>query len=261
MTAARYALGLLLALSGFAASAQGLDEARELYRQGSFIEAAEAARALATPPALALAARALLVEAAYVAPPDEARALLVRANGLAEAALARNPDTIEALLQKAVAQGYLARLEGPVAAHFAGRASAARRLIDHALALAPDNPWAHALLGGWHGEIICRAGRFFGKTFYGASQKEMRRQFALARRLLPGNPVLSFEYAKALICRRAAKNRAEARAALAVALAARPQNAFQALVITRARRLDAALAAPGARRVRAVLRQIEPFLP
>jgi hypothetical protein len=261
MTAARYALGLLLALSGFAASAQGLDEARALYRQGRFIEAAAAAGAVGTPPALALAARALLVEAAYVAPPEKAQAILIRANELAGTALARNPDTIEALLQKAVAQGYLARLEGPVAAHFAGRATGARRLIDHALELAPDNPWAHALLGGWHGEIICRAGRFFGRTFYGASQKEMRRQFALARRLLPGNPVLAFEYAKALVCRRAVKTRAEARAALAVALAAKPQNAFEALVIACARRLDAALAAPGARRVRAVLREIEPFLP
>jgi Regulator of microtubule dynamics protein 1-3 len=163
-------LGLVTAEPALA-SAAGLDEAETRYAQGDMAGAASVARSLATAKGFALAARATLVEAIYLSPDGDKQALVERAAADAEAALAHDPNYVDAQLQLAIALGQLADLEDPLSAHVNGYAKRGKALIDRALAFDPDNEWAHALLGMWHLRIVQRAGDALAASLYGASRK------------------------------------------------------------------------------------------
>jgi hypothetical protein len=150
--------------------AADLGDAEARYEQGDMAGAATLARALATAEGFALAARATLVEAIYLTPDADKQALVERAAADAEAALARDPDYVDAQLQLAIALGQLADLEDPLIAHVHGYARQGKALIDRALALDPDNAWAHALLAMWHLHIVARAGDALAASLYGASR-------------------------------------------------------------------------------------------
>jgi hypothetical protein len=151
--------------------AAGLGDAEARYEQGDMAGAAALARSLASAKGFALAARATLVEAIYLSPDADKQGLLERAAADAEAALARDPDQVDALLQLAIALGQLGELEDPVTAHLNGYARQGRALLDRALALHPDNAWARALLGMWHLRIVERAGDALAANLYGATRK------------------------------------------------------------------------------------------
>jgi hypothetical protein len=153
------------------AAAAGLDEAETRYEQGDMAGAAALARSLASAKGFALAARAMLVEATYLSPDVDKQALVEQAAADAGAALARNPNYVDAHLQLAIALGQLADLENPLSAHVNGYARQGKALIDRALALDPDNEWAHALLGMWHLRIVQRAGDALAASLYGASRE------------------------------------------------------------------------------------------
>ena len=151
--------------------AAGLDDAEARYEQGDMAGAASLARALASAKGFALAARATLLEAIYLSPDADKQALVERAAADAEAALVRDPNYVDAQLQLAIALGQLADLEDPLSAHVNGYAKQGKALIDRALALDPDDAWAHALLGMWHLRIVARAGDALAASLYGASRK------------------------------------------------------------------------------------------
>jgi hypothetical protein len=151
--------------------AAGLGDAEARYGRGDMAGAAAVGRSLASAKGFALAARATLVEAVYLSPAADKQALVEQAAADAEAALARDPRHVDAHLQLAIALGQLAELEDPLSAHVNGYASRGKALIDQALALDPDNPWAHALLGMWHLRIVARAGDALAASLYGASRK------------------------------------------------------------------------------------------
>ena len=151
--------------------AAGLGDAEARYEQGDMAGAATLARALASAKGFALAARATLVEAIYLSPDADKQALVERAAADAEAALVRDPNHVDAQLQLAIALGQLADLEDPLSAHVNGYAKQGKALIDRALALDPDDAWAHALLGMWHLRIVARAGDALAASLYGASRK------------------------------------------------------------------------------------------
>jgi hypothetical protein len=152
------------------ATAGGLDDAEARYEQGDMAGAAAVARSLASAKDFALAARATLVEAVYLSPDADKQALVERAAADAEAALARDPNHLDAHLQLAIALGQLADLDDPVSAHLNGYAEEGKALIDRALTLDPDNAWAHALLGMWHLRVVARAGDALAARLYGASR-------------------------------------------------------------------------------------------
>ena len=167
--------GFLIALcvvSGAVAptAAAGLDEAETRYEQGDMAGAASLARSLASAKGFTLAARATLVEAIYRSSDADKQALVEQAAADAAAALARDPNHVDAQLQLAIALGQLADLEDPLSAHVNGYAKRGKALIDRALALDPDNEWAHALLGMWHLRIVQRAGDALAASLYGASR-------------------------------------------------------------------------------------------
>ena len=156
-TARRVLLALALLIgAGAAAHGQDLRQAHTLYDQGAMLKAADLARGFGTADGYALAAQATLVAAIYQVPgrPDET--LLRQAAVDARAALTLDPDDVQALLRLAVALGYIDESH-PIDAHLNGTAHEGKALLDRALALAPDNAWAHGMLGVWHLRIVKHA--------------------------------------------------------------------------------------------------------
>ena len=157
------------------AAAGGLDDAEARYGQGDMAGAAAVARSLASAKGFALAARATLVEAVYLSPDADKQALVERAAADAEAALARDPATSMPISSWRSRSGSWPSWRTRVSAHVNGYARRGKALIDQALALDPDNAWAHALLGMWHLRIVARAGDALAASLYGASREPASR--------------------------------------------------------------------------------------
>ena len=148
-----------------------IGEAEARYEQGDMAGAAALARSLNSAEGFALAARATLVQAAYLSPAGAKQALFELAAADAAAALARDPERVDAHLQLAMALGHLAELEDPLSAHVGGYAREGKALLERALALDPGNGWAPALLGIWHLRIVARAGDALAERLYGARRE------------------------------------------------------------------------------------------
>jgi tetratricopeptide (TPR) repeat protein len=230
----------LALMSIMPAAASDLEAARAAFARGDFAETAALARPLATTESLTLAARAGLAEGDFVAPPSARRQLFLQAESDARAAIARNPQNTEGHLYLALALGFLGRMDGSIAAHFAGYAEEARAHIDRALFLDPDSAWAHALSGGWNLEIV-RDGGMVGETIYGASLDKGVAAYRRALELESGNTAIAYQYALQLLALGGAPHRAEALRALANALKPKSENAVELLARRRAQRLKLAL--------------------
>lgn len=248
---------ILILATGGAAGAGSYREAAALYDAGRFEEAAMVAERLETAAGDALAARAFLLQAAYLAGEGEDVVLLERGQAAAERALDRDPDNVEAMLHLVIALGYRSRLEKPMAAHDAGYARRARGLLKRARKTDPDNPWVWATWGGWHGEITRSAGDFLAGFFYGASAREARESFERAIALAPDNPAIRVEYAKVLLGMGEAY-RKEARDMLDEAAHIPPRNAFEKLIRDQGARLMEAMGA-GDNALKAALHAVTPF--
>jgi tetratricopeptide (TPR) repeat protein len=181
---------ILLAIS-VGAAADGLPRAEALYEAGEMREAAATARTLGSAEAYSLAAKASLVEAVYQADDGERTALLEQAIRDAKEALALNPQSVDARLHVAIALGHLAE-DDIVGAQMNGYVEEGKRLIDQALALAPDDPWAHGLLGMWHLQVVRHAGRTLAGSLYGADPRTGLAQCEKALAMAPRDLAIRF---------------------------------------------------------------------
>jgi len=213
------------------------------YQAGRFIEAADAAARLPGPDDRALAARALIAECVVTAPNCDID-LVDRAQDNALAALAADPTNVEARLQLAMAIGIKGRRAGLAEALRFNYAGQGKRLVDQAVTLAPDEPWAWALLGGWNLEIVRRGGRIGGR-FYGASIAKGAAAFDRARALAPDDPAIGLHYAAALLGIDPIRYADRARAILAAASNAPAPDAFSRRMRDEARRVALVMADQG----------------
>ena len=179
--------------------AAGLDEADRLYRAGNMLEAARVARAVGSADGYALAAKAALVDALYLAPDHERPALLQQAADDADRALELEPDHVGAMLRLAVTLGHIAELEDLVSAHVKGYGRQGRELLERALALRPDDAWANGLLGIWHLQVVSHGGAMLAESLYGASEAEGRRLCTRALQLEPDATSIRFGCARSLL--------------------------------------------------------------
>lgn len=194
----RLLIVLLLAVGlGAPAHGQDLAEAHALYDRGVMLKAAELARGFGTADGYALASQSTLVAAVYQRQGRD-HALLQQAAADARAALALDPDHVAALLQLALAIGYMAE-EDPVGAHLNGSAHEGKALLDRALALAPDNAWAHGMLGVWHLRLVKYAGPLLAQSLYDASVDRGRERCAEAASLAPDDLAMRFGCAISLL--------------------------------------------------------------
>lgn len=253
MFAKRASLLLFLVLALPAEASEGLEAALDACARGEFREAASLARELRTSEGMALAARAELAEGDFLAPRSSRRSDFEHAARDAREAVALDPQNPEGHLYLALALGFLGRLDGSVVAHFAGYAEEAREHIDQALALAPMNPWANALLGGWNLEIV-RNGGAIGESLYGASVEKGIAAYRHALALDPGNAAIAYQYALQLVALGGDSRRAEARRALAGVLESDPNDASKILAHRRNEQLRFALDMRDEARLRGILR-------
>jgi hypothetical protein len=250
VTAWLLALGLALGGAVAPAAAAGLGEAEALYQQGEMAEAASMARSLDSAEGFTLAAKATLVQAAYLSPQPEKQALFELAATDAKEALALDPKEVDAHLQLALALGYLAEMEDPISAHVNGYAKDGKAMLDQALALDPGNQWARALLGIWHLRIVQRAGDTLAQSLYGASREtgiELCSQTTAERR---GALALRYGCAVALIELDPDQFADPAGRTLAAIEAAKAEDAADGLVQAEAARVLEAIKSGGFRRPR-----------
>jgi hypothetical protein len=237
---------LFLGLAAAPAAADPPGAALRSYAAGNFLAAADLAEAHRSPDSLAFAARALMAECIVSSGGARTDALADRAETAARTALALDPQSVEARLQYAIALGVRGRRASLSDAWRHRYAPRGRDLIEEAIDLAPNNAWAHALLGGWNIEVIRRGGRA-GAMAYGARERAGINAFERARRLAPGDPMIALHFAIALIDLDAEHYSDRAASLLAIAAAAPPRDAFEAHALARAARLAGALETDGPR--------------
>jgi tetratricopeptide (TPR) repeat protein len=191
---------LLLPLLGTPVDAGDLlDEARQLFERGNMIEAARLAREEGSADGLALAAKATLVDAVYVAPEAARMGLLDQAGNAAREALALDPDHVDALLGLAMVLGHKAELGDPMSAYMSGEAEEGRALIERARSFAPDDAWPVGLLGIWHLQVVRHAGDALAGSLYDASREEGMRLCERALTTDPGATPIRFGCARSLL--------------------------------------------------------------
>lgn len=204
------------------------DQAADLLRRGEFEAAARVGQGSGTAAGNAVAAKALLILGAYELPAGQRVVAIHEAEQAARRALETDPDNVDAMLHLVVALGYRARIEGKAAARREGYGGTAKRLLDEAARLSPDDPWVQAISGGWHAEVVAVGGPL-GAFLFGASMKKAHAAFSRAIALDPDNPGLRVEYAKAMLFvdRDLAAAAAEQ---LEAAAACPPRDAFEAIL-------------------------------
>ncbi len=177
-------LGLVLFVLAGRAHAGAL----EAYQRGDYRQAIALGQAEGTARSLVLAARAHLVRVDLglsAAPRAEIEAALKAA----QRAEQLDPGNAEAHLLQASAYGYLGRRIGKWKSFARGLAPKALRQISAAIAIAPRSPWAYAMLGIWHLEIVRRGGAF-GARMTGASAEDGARDCAYAAAAAPDDAAL-----------------------------------------------------------------------
>ena len=192
------------------AGAQSIEEARAVYTEGRFTEAADLARALDTSEGYALAANSLAIYGYYMAPDSEKAGLFKQAAELARKAIRLDTANPEAHLQLAHAMGRRAQAIGILKALTDGYASQIRDAIQEALRLDPDRAAAHLSFAAWHAGAVSNGG-FFAGLLYGANEEDALAHFERALELAPQEKIVLLEYALGLLSLDAIGNHAMAR--------------------------------------------------
>lgn len=179
-------------------SSENYLRALQLYTKGKYRDAARLAQGTGSSRGLALAARATLAHSTLLDEENTRLPVIRQAESLARAAIKKDRTNAEAYRLLAICLGEIARTKPAIENFLDGSASEAKAAIDRAMALDPQSPWAHAVLGGWHAEIVAIAGPILARDILGASREAAISAFETATALEPDNPVLHYEYALAL---------------------------------------------------------------
>lgn len=251
----RAIISLFILCLGFSVQAQSFAEAEKAFAQGDYEQAVALGRALGNADGYALAARANLVIAAYLEKDrDKALTILQAAVDDAEHALHNNPQHIEGQLQKAIALGYQARINRSTSL-----ARDVHELIDKVLTQDPQNDYALATLGGWHGESVATVGGFLARLSTGARKSEFVDAFEAALKADPHNPATRSYYARLLLDIGGSKFRDRAAEVLAEAINIPPRNAFEVMMLTQAITLNEALKTGDKKALKERVKDFTPF--
>jgi tetratricopeptide (TPR) repeat protein len=205
--------------------------------------------------ACALAARATLTVAAYQTNNRaQAEKLISTAITDANTALAQTPNHVEATLQGAIALGYSAKL-----AQSPGIAKEAKKLMDRAVQLAPNNGFAAIALAGWNGESVADIGSFLAGTVLGAKKETAIKYYEQALKLDPASPSFPVFYAFNLYRLDDKKYAARVTQLLGTAVTLKPRDGFEAMNIAHARDVLSALKSGDSKRAKTLIKQYQPF--
>lgn len=208
------------------------------YVAGDYDGAVEQSVALGGAGNLTLAARSLNSLAYFGDSRKSNRETANWAFNLAERAAKLDPSFTQAQLEAAIGLSLRAANMSPprvLALNLPGRA---RKHLDAALALAPEDVWALSTSAAWR-MGVARKG---GGSVFGADPEVGHAEFMKARGLAPENVVVAYECARALIASDREEWRATGLEALAVATSGAPESAFEEGVQDLAREFEAAIA-------------------
>ena len=211
------------------AGAQSIEEARTVYTEGRFMEAADLALVLDTSEGYALAANSLAIYGYYIAPDNEKEGLFRRAEELARKAIRLDAANPEAHLQLAHAMGRHVQVIGMLEALSEDYASQVRDAIQEALRLDPDMAAAHLSLGAWHAGAVS-AGGFLAGLLYGANEEDALAYFERALELAPQEKIVLLEYALGLLSLDADDNHGKAHDLLERAIKLQSKDAHDRII-------------------------------
>lgn len=167
--------------------------AYQLYRAGKYADAMKAGSSENTARGFALAAASAIGDAAEHIPP--CLPCVQRAEDYAKKAIAADPKQAEGYIFYAVALGLDSHIIGTMSALNRGYGSLAKKEIDTAVQLAPNNGRALGTLGGWNLEVVRGAGSMLASMSYGASASKGIDAFNKAIAADPKDIVLHYQYA------------------------------------------------------------------
>jgi len=255
---ATFALAIALAVGTAGALAHVPDGATSAFEAGKFTQAAILAEKDGDADALAFAAMARIADA--VSREDGfCASCLLQAEAIAKAAIKRDPNLADGYVQLAVAVGFRARQMNLLDAQAEGFAEMARAALDRALELDPSNNWARASLGGWHLEIVYRAGPAFASILFGANEDDGLAHFRKALAAEPDSLLLHYHFALSILAVDPDAFRAEAAAMLTRGLSDPRADAMTRLMRPRARELQKLLAAGGDEEIERLVRRFQGY--
>lgn len=185
---------LPLVLTLLSAPAFATEPARNLLHGGYYEDARTAALAEDTVDGLNAAAEVMAAEIMLMRV-DDAKDHAKDAIKLADRALKRDPDNVEALFMRALHTGFRTRSSSALAIVMKGLIGDTYGAIETFEAAAPDDPRADALYGAWHLGIV----RAAGDGRFGASLGEGLAHYDRAVAAMPTDIVVMGNYAFALI--------------------------------------------------------------
>jgi tetratricopeptide (TPR) repeat protein len=269
---------LSIAALAFSSASSFASTADEAFKAGQFVQAATTARSdcLAqieqmktrrapaeelsalkqqASDACALAARATLTVAAYQATNrTQAEKLISVAIADANKALEQTPNHVEATLQGAIALGYSAKLQ-----QSPGIAKEAKKQMDLALQLAPNNGFATIALAGWNGESVADIGSFLAGTVLGAKKETAIKYYEQSLKLDPASPSFPVFYAFNLYRLDDKKYAARVTQLLGMAMTLKARDGFEAMNITHAKDVLSALKSGDSKRATMLIKHYQPF--
>lgn len=189
--------GLTLSLAA-PTYANDVAKVRTLIQSGDYTAAHDTAVEIESADALALAAESLARQV-MLGEVEKLKKTSKEARDLAEAALEIDPTHQNARLQYAITDGFVARLTGDVSAWMKKLPQKSFAKIEAYRADFPDDPRGDALLAAWHLGVIRKAGISNGAKWFDASLEEGKRLYEGAMLASPNDPVITMNYAFALI--------------------------------------------------------------
>jgi tetratricopeptide (TPR) repeat protein len=256
----KWCVAVLPVLLASAAHAAIPSKAQLAYAAGNFIHAATIAENEGSAEALAFAARARIADA-VMRSGTYCKACLTTAETIAQTAVERDPKSAEGYIQLAVALGFRGRLIPLMDAKAERLPERGREAIDKALELAPHNAWALAARGAWNLEIVHRAGPVLADVTYGAGRTEGLRYFHEALAADPGNLLLHFHFALAILALDTGEFRREAIAALEAGYKDRRADALTKFTRKRADTLMSLLKGGKSDEIEALVRKFQGYPP
>jgi len=244
----------ILAALLVALPAPALADAAASFTAGKWQQAATEGRAEGTAASLILAGRATLNIAGYqIRDKDAAKAQIAAAERDFDRAIAKAPNNLEALTQKAIATGYRAKLDKSP-----GEGKSARDQMVAVLAKDPTFPLANAALGAWHGGAVATIGNFLARTLLGANRKDMDKYLTLAMAREPREIIHPVTYAFTLLDI-GADDASKATTLLRTAVKLPVKDAYDGVNHKAATQVLALLEAKDVKGARALVKKLEPF--
>ncbi len=184
----------LLFMLGTVFAASSLEDAKTLFNNGKFSEAAKVALTLESSAGYAFAARSLF-EYSNQQPKESRLAILEQAEKYAQKAVKLDDKNADAYFEVGSTAGQLGVLRGAAYAFASGVAVTVRESFEKAIALDPKHVQSMIALGSWHAEVVSRGVGFL----YGGNLEKVFSLFETAVQVAPKSVTVRLVYAKALL--------------------------------------------------------------